>query len=246
MTNIYCAVIETITFLFQALSSEFFKSDGKFENSDEGQEKLDSFKEKLLSWEQKWGSDWGRGSHEEFDSILSEFSNKPNKSRQKSRHTFAGFENSNPLKGDSTPRGRGFQHQQTPENFVDDPFRRDKPKPAGGQRAYPIDNRNMDTDADKNPFEKDLMLREARRNSRQMSQGNQPQNRSSDVSPVRGDHSPRRMNESPRKRDNDLFGAGPDARDGEIEMKTKQNKAEKMKEQNYLKYRMFYGDDFMR
>ncbi|KAL4235550.1 hypothetical protein ACF0H5_003946 [Mactra antiquata] len=226
----------------EALRSEFFRSDGEFVNKDESQEILQSTEEKLKTWREKWKADLTRGSLNEFERILSEFTSGSSVKERpgKSRHTFAGFETNNPLLGDSTPRKH--EPPQAARNCIDDPFRPHKPKPIGDQRGLQQDNRNMERDVERKPFEEELVSRGERRTSRQMSQASvRPQ----DDSPTKDVMSPRR-NISPRKKDSNLFGPGPTSDEGEVELRKKQAKAERIKQQNYIRFRTQYGDDDMR
>lgn len=195
-------------FIFQATRHDFFKSDGDFINSSENQEILYEAEERLRGWKDKYQADLTRGSLNEFEKILSEITQR--QGQNTGRKDFSGFENSNPLLGDSTPRSK-YATSQPPKmggkGGADDPFGQLRPKKF--QTDLPSTRKSNVMS-----FEQELQSREENRRSRQG-----VQNKDS------------------------LFGR-PDTPG---KKNTDQNrKAELMKQQNPMKYRARYGDDFMR
>lgn len=166
--------------------------------------------ERLRGWKDKYQADLTRGSLNEFEKILAEITQKHGQNTY--RNEFSGFESTNPLLGDSTPRGK-WGTSQAPKiggkGGADDPFGQFRPKkfqsgelPAS--RASQISRM---------PFEEELMSREESRRSRQGMQSK-----------------------------DSLFGA-PETDRGRVDHA---QKAERLKQQNPMKYRARYGDDFMR
>lgn len=233
----------------QALRHDFFKSDGDFVNKDESQDILNSTQERLKTWRDKWEADFNRGSVEEFENILAEFNKKQSSvDKSNNRHTFAGFQTTNPLLGDSTHRGGKWNKDQPMQNggnmtkVTDDPFRPNRSIAINGTpRAFPLDT-SPDRNPDRTALEEELQNRGERR-SRQSSQSMQP------LFAADGSISPVRRNESPRRNkqhDQLMFGGGSDTNKNELEMKNKQQKAEQLKQQNYVKYKTIFGDNDMK
>ncbi|XP_045157365.2 serine/threonine-protein kinase dyf-5-like [Mercenaria mercenaria] len=238
-----------------ALRRDVFKSDGEFINKDESQEILNTTEIQLKEWSKKWEADLNRGSIEELDSILAGiYRRQPYRDRNNTRNKFAGFEKSNPLLGDSTPRDKRSQPETNGTvnvQTIDDPFRMYRPKAISEPvRTYPIDAQSPDKIPHMNPFEEELQSREEKR-SRQSTHNVAPFAADGQISPQRepligadGQMSPRRSNVSPRRKINDQLGQlgeGPDKNQIEQEQKEKRLKAEQLKRTNPVKYRTIYG-----
>lgn len=164
--------------------------------------------ERLRTWKDKYHADLTRGSLNEFEKILAEITQKHGQNNQ--RKEFQGFENSNPLLGDSTPRSK-WETSQPPKlggkGGADDPFGQFRPKKfQTGQQGSPRKSAM--------PFEEELQSREENRRSRQSV------NQKEEL--FGGQEEPERKRLDPTK------------------------KAELIKQQNPMKYRARYGDDFMR
>ncbi|KAH3775635.1 hypothetical protein DPMN_177041 [Dreissena polymorpha] len=191
----------------QAIRDDFFKSDGEFVNSTENQEILKFAREKMQTWRETYQADLTRNSLAEFDRIIADVTHKAG--HQPQRNPFQGFETSNPLLGDSTPRGKfGSPPQQRKlgvKGGADDPFGQFRPQ----RLQMDLSPRK----SEKNPFTEEIKSREEHRRSHQ----GPPANKDSLFAP-----------EEPPK--------NVDHRD----------RADKMRQQNYLKYRTKYGDDFLR
>ena len=196
-------------FVLQAVRHEFFKSDGDFVNSSENQEILFEAEDRLRTWKDKYEADLTRGSLNEFERILSEITQKHGQNNQ--RKEFGGFESSNPLLGDSTPRGKwsSSEPQQSKiggKGGADDPFGQLRPKKFQGTELQSPRKSTM-------PFDEELQSRDETRRSR-----------------------PNAMNKD------GMFGQ----EEPEKKKMDPSQRAEMIKQQNPMKYRARYGDDFMR
>ncbi|XP_052777295.1 uncharacterized protein LOC128214713 [Mya arenaria] len=144
----------------KAIRNEFFKSDGEFVNPGENQEILKHARSNLQTWRDFHEADFTKSSLSEFDKIMAEIYATSDNRKQRNAN-FQGFESSNPLLGDSTPRGRWGGPQPQAKLGVkggsDDPF--------GQFRPQRLQTDKPRTSA-QNPFADELNTREEVRRPR--------------------------------------------------------------------------------
>lgn len=207
--------------IFQALRHPFFKSDGQFVNASENQEILKHAREHLQTWREMHEADFTKSSLSEFDKILVEIYGQSNnrKQRNQAATNFQGFENSNPLLGDSSPRGKfGATQQQSPskpgmKGGSDDPFSQFRPQ----------------------KFHKDQSPRRGQSSNLFATEDVQPR----DAQPR--DAQPREEFRRAKPKDS-LFRPESGTKKGI----NHQERAERLRQSNPQKYNAVYGSDFMR